>query len=425
MKATPLSADRILHVPRRFVTHEWGGTETVIASLAQEQLRQGWRPEVHTSLALTTTRREEWNGVPVRRYRYCYPFVGLSAAQKLQMDKKGGNLLSLPLFYALARTRGARIFHAHALKRLGGEVFTAAQIRKRPFVVTLHGGVFDVPAAELSQMMESQSGKFEWGKLFGALFRARRILEEADAVICVGRSEFEHAVRTLGHNRVHHLGNGVDPDRFADGDGGLFRHTHGIASTALVLACYSRFDPQKDQLMLLTAFETLAVEFPTLYLLMAGPVTVPAYAEALDERISASLFRSRIRRLGALPFASKTIADAYHACDVFVLPSRHEPFGIVILEAWSAGKPVAVSQVGGLQDLVSDDLDGLFFPSADSAGCAASLRKLLRKPELRERLAEAGKRKAHEVYSWRRIAEETERIYGLAEKNAVSRYGTS
>ena len=81
--------DRILHVPRRFVTHEWGGTETVIASLAQEQLRQGWRPEVHTSLALTTTPREEWNGVPVRRYRYCYPFVGLSAAQKLQMDKKG------------------------------------------------------------------------------------------------------------------------------------------------------------------------------------------------------------------------------------------------------------------------------------------------------------------------------------------------
>ena len=84
--------------------------------------------------------------------------------------------------------------------------------------MTLHGGVFDVPAAELSQMMESQSGKLEWGKLFGALFRARKILEEADAVICVGRNEFEHAVRTLKHNRIHHLGNGVDPQVLADGD---------------------------------------------------------------------------------------------------------------------------------------------------------------------------------------------------------------
>jgi glycosyltransferase involved in cell wall biosynthesis len=417
--------DRILHVPRRFVAHEWGGTETVIASLAQEQLRQGWRPEVHTSLALAKTPREEWNGVPVRRYRYCYPFFGLSAAQKLQMDKKGGNLLSLPLFSALALAGRVRIFHAHALKRLGGEVFTAAQIRKRPFVVTLHGGVFDVPAAELSQMMESQSGKLEWGKLFGALLRARKILEQADAVICVGRNEFEHAVRTLKHDRIHHLGNGVEPDRFADGDGEAFRHAHGIPLTALVLACYSRFDPQKDQLMLLTAFEALAAEFPMLYLLLAGPVTVPGYAEALDKRISASQFRSRIRRLGALPFTSKTMADAYQACDVFVLPSRHEPFGIVVLEAWSAGKPVAVSQVGGLQDLVTDDLDGLFFPSADPAGCSVCLRKLLLKPELRERLGAAGKRKAREVYSWGRIAEETERIYRLAENNAVARYGKS
>ena len=88
--------------------------------------------------------------------------------------------------------------------------------------------------------------------------------------------------------------------------------------------------------------------------------------------------------------------------------SRHEPFGIVVLEAWSAGKPVAVSQVGGLQDLVSDDLDGVCFRSADSAGCAVCLRKLLRKPELRERLGRAGKRKARKVYSWRRIAQETE-----------------
>ena len=166
-----VNEQRILHVPRRFVAHEWGGTETVIASLAFEQQRQGWRPEVHTSLALTTVRREEWNGVPVRRYTYCYPFFGLNAAQKAQMDKKGGNLLSLPLFFALARAKNVRIFHAHALKRLGGEVFTAARLQKKPFVVTLHGGVFDVPAAELDQMMAAQVGKWEWGKAFGAIFR--------------------------------------------------------------------------------------------------------------------------------------------------------------------------------------------------------------------------------------------------------------
>jgi hypothetical protein len=182
MRDAPLP-DRILHVPRRFVSHDWRGTETVLASLASEQLRQSWRPEVHTSLALSSVSVDEWNGIPVRRYRYCYPFIGLSDAQKLQLDKKGGNLLSLSLFLALVRASKTRIFHAHALKRLGGEVFTAARLRKRPFVVTLHGGIFDVPASEVDQMIEAQKGKFEWGKLFGALFRSRKILENADAVI--------------------------------------------------------------------------------------------------------------------------------------------------------------------------------------------------------------------------------------------------
>jgi glycosyltransferase involved in cell wall biosynthesis len=415
-----MTARRILHVPRRFVTDEWGGTETVIASLALEQRRQGMQPEIHTSLALSDRKRDEWNGVPVRRYGYCYPFLGLNAAQKAQMDKKGGNLLSLPLFAALAGARDVRIYHAHALKRLGGEVFTAARLRRRPFVVTLHGGVFDVPAAELSQMMEAQSGKFEWGKIFGALFRSRKILEEADAVICVGRSEHDHAKKSLSHDRVYHLGNGVDADRFATGDGAAFRGAHGIPSDALVLACYSRLDPQKDQPTLLTAFELLAAEFPKLHLVLAGPATVLSYVAQIDDRIAASPFRSRIRRLDALPFTGTGLSDAYHGCDIFVLPSRHEPFGIVVLEAWSAGKPVVVSRVGGLQHLVSEGVDGLFFPTGEASACAAQVRGLLADAALRGSMAAEGRKKAREVYSWSRIAEETERIYQRAEERRTA-----
>jgi glycosyltransferase involved in cell wall biosynthesis len=416
-----MNGPRVIHVPRRFVTHEWGGTETVIGSLALEQRRMGLQPEIHTSLALSDRAREEWNGVPVRRHRYCYPFLGLNAQQRAAMDKKGGNLLSLPLFTSLATAKNVRVFHAHALKRLGGEVFTAARLRRRPFVVTLHGGVFDVPAAELGQMMEAQAGKFEWGKIFGAIFRSRRILDEADAVICVGRSEYDHAKKSLAHDRIHHLGNGVDAERFAKGDGAAFRAKHGIPGDALVVACYSRLDPQKDQPTLLAAFEALADEFPALCLVLAGPETVNSYVEQLDARIAASPHRARIRRLGALSFAGTELSDAYHACDVFALPSRHEPFGIVVLEAWSAGKPVVVSRVGGLQHLVSDGEDGLFFPCGDAAACAAQLRPLLDDPALRQRLAGAGRDKARDGYSWRRIAEETERIYQQAASNAAAR----
>lgn len=414
---------RIIHVPRRFTVDEWGGTETVIARLLEQQLKQGLAPEIHTSLALSRVRRETWQGIPIRRYGYIYPFLGLDAAQRHQMDKKGGNLLSFSLFGALCLRPGVRLYHAHALKRLGGEVLTAARLRRRPFVVTLHGGVFDVPADELAQLTEAQAGKFEWGRLFGAAFRSRRVLDEADAVICVGRSETDRARAALGHDRVFHLGNGVDATRFANGDGAGFRRRHGIPVDATVFACISRFDPQKDQFTLVEAFEQVAAQRPGAHLVLAGPGTIGGYVARLDTRIAASPAAARIRRLGALAPDGPDLPAAFAAADVFVLPSRHEPFGIVVLEAWSAGRPVLVTRVGGLQSLVEDGVGGLCFAAGDIAGAAAQMLRLADEPALRARLADHGRALAVSRYSWTQVAAETEAIYRSAEAHAARRSG--
>lgn len=123
---------RIIHVPRRFVAEEWGGTETVILETACRQQRRGWRPQIFTSMALASAREDVYGGIPVRRFPHRYPFFGLSEADRSAMDRKGGNLLSLSLFAALLRAGNVRLYHAHALKRLGGEVRTAARLRRRP-----------------------------------------------------------------------------------------------------------------------------------------------------------------------------------------------------------------------------------------------------------------------------------------------------
>ncbi len=395
----------------------------MLAELAGEQLERGWRPEIHTSLALSRARQEICRKIPVRRYRYCYPFLGLDAARRAQLDKKGGNLISMGLFGVLACARGVRLYHAHTLKRMGGEVFTAARMRRKPFVVTLHGGVFDVPAAEREEMAGTQAGHLEWGKIFGLVFRSRRILEEADAVICVGFGEYEKARAALSHERIHHLGNGVDAERFASGNGVEFRRKHGLPEEAVVVACYSRFDPQKDQLCLVEAFDQAARGNPLLHLVLAGPCTVPEYLERLDRRIAESPFAARIRRLGAIESSGSALPDAYHACDIFVLPSRHEPFGIVVLEAWCAGKPVVAASVGGLRNLVRDGVNGFLVPGADAAAMAARIGALARSKELRGEMGGAGSVLAREKYTWARIADETERIYQAAEARRTGAHG--
>jgi len=422
----PAASSTIVHVPRRFVADEWGGTETVLLEISRQQQRAGWKPEVLTSMALAQQRDDIIGGIPIRRFGYCYPFLGLTALDRAALDKKGGNLLSLSLFQALLRVPDVRLFHAHALKRLGGEVRTAARLRRKPFVVSLHGGVFDVPQAELGAMLKPIENKPEWGRLFGALFGSRRVLEDADQIICVGQSEMEKARQELPHDRIAYLPNGVDCARFASGDGAAFRAKHGIPADAFLLLNLSRIDTQKNQRLLLDAFTRLRLRHPNLFLMFIGPETQPGYAAELRGVITKLGLGDRVTMLAGLRNDDPDLIRAYHACDVFVLPSMHEPFGIVVLEAWSAGRPVIVTRVGGLKALVSEDETGLFIESAGSdpaADLAAKVHRLVTEPDTRRRLAEAGQREARSRYDWSQIGAQLEQLYLAAEGHAARRYG--
>ena len=418
------AAKKIIHVPRRFVAEEWGGTETVILEISRQQQRAGWSPEIFTSMALTKQRDETIGGVPVKRFPYCYPFFGLSAADKAALDKKGGNLLSLSLFNALRREKNVRLFHAHALKRLGGEVRTAARWQKKPFVVSLHGGVFDVPTAELGTMLKPIENKTEWGKPFGALFGSRRVLDDADFVICVGQSEMEKAKKQLSHERIAYLPNGVDCAKFATGDGAAFRAKHGIPSGAFLALNISRIDAQKNQLLALEAFAKLRAQQPNSFLILIGPETQPDYAKRLRDFIAANNLGDHVKILPGMRNDNPELIQAFHACDVFVLPSMHEPFGIVVLEAWSSSKPVIASRVGGLQALVSDGDTGFFInPNASDAAVdlAAKLNRFATEPELKNKIGANGLREAKSKYDWTQIGQQLETLYQRAEENCAKR----
>ena len=408
---------RILHIPRRFALDEWGGTESVIYNLCKQQLARGLHPEIHTSRALAATPRELWRDIPIRRYRYCYPFLGLSREDVHALDKKGGNLLSLDLFGHLLAARDVRIYHAHVLKRMGGAVLTAARLRRKPCVVTLHGNIFDVPPAEAASIVEAQQGHFEWGKPFGALFRSRHLLAEADAVLCVGFSEYEKAKAALGHDRVYHLPNGVTPESFAGGDRAAGRHALGWPDNAIAFGCLSRIDPQKNQLLLVEAFAALVAANPRtpLRLLIGGPVTAPDYQQKILELIRHHQLEPLVTLHPAVVAESTHHRDLLTALDAFVLPSRHEPFGIVILEAWAAGLPVIASHVGGLQQLISHDHDGLHFPDGDATALTAAMTRLAGESGLRRSLAAAGHAKMTRHYTWQAVHARLEAIYQLAE----------
>lgn len=412
-----MSARTIIHVPRRFALDEWGGTESVIYNLCRQQRASGWNPEIHTSRALAPVPNETWRDIPIRRYAYVYPFFGLSDAEKQALDKKGGNLLSLSLLTGLTARGDVRIFHAHVTKRMGATVRAAARFRKKPFVVTLHGNIFDVPADEAQSLVAAQQGHFEWGRPFGMLLGSRGLLENADAVICVGYSEYEAAQQQLPSERVFHLPNGVEPDKLSGGGRQSTRTKLGIGPDDFLFGCISRLDPQKNQKLLIEAWLRVRAEQPHARLLICGPATNEEYATELKEIIEASGFAHDVFLLPPVEVESVAHRDLLAALDCFVLASRHEPFGIVVLEAWATHTPVIAAEVGGLRRLVSHEQTGLHFPSGDLMALAARMSQLMDDRTLRERVSVNGHAEVIENYTWRMIAKKQEAIYQHAEEH--------
>lgn len=96
-----------------------------------------------------------------------------------------------------------------------------------------------------------------------------------------------------------------------------------------------------------------------------------------------------------------TMLVRYREADICVVPSIwEEPFGMVALEAMACGKPVVVSDVGGLRDTIEPEVSGLRFPRGDAVALAAQLARLLDDAALRERMGRAARLRVEAHFAW-------------------------
>jgi glycosyltransferase involved in cell wall biosynthesis len=402
---------KVVQVLRRVNPDRWGGTETVVFSTAEELIARGIASPVFCAAMMAPPGAVSVRGVAVRRFPYVYPWLFLGPEARRALDLKGGNAWSYALYRALLSEPEVSILHAHVQLRFGGTVRTVARRRGIPYVVSLHGGQFRVPEAENADMIEPFRGKLEWGKLIGLLLGSRRTLSDAAAIICVGANEVSEVQARYPGKRVEYVPNGVRVDHFAKADGDLFRRRCGAAPGDKLVVCVSRLDYQKNQLLLVQAFARFLKQHRDWRLVLVGPVTAEAYHERILATAAASIPKDRFTVIPGFGPEDPLLPAAFRAADIFVLPTRHEPFGIVVLEAWAARAPVIATRVGGIPGFAEDGKDVLFFPPDDEEALVQRLETLAQNPELRRALGEAGHEKARRDYDWAVIARRTESLY--------------
>lgn len=359
---------RIAHVVRRYVRSEWGGTETVVAHTVKEQQTLGHDVRIFCTSALGGA-----------GYPYCYPYWPLPAKDRLALDRKGGSPYAPRLFKAIEEFR-PNVIHIHCGGRLACSAVKLAKRLGVPSVISLHGGAVAVPPQELANMLKPIRGKLNYGGLLDRLLGLRfDPYSRADALVCISHEEESRLKESFGDVRVEYIPNGVDAARLSV----CARHQIPDSGEIKVL-CVSRIDYQKNQVALVKMLPRL----PRVKVTLIGPVTCEWYRDEIMSTADRLGVRDRLILIPGLPPESAELKAAFDAADIFVLPSVHEPFGIVALEAWSAGVPLIAANVGGLKDLVRDGETGLLFDPTDADGLVNAVGRLISNPSLGDRLAE-------------------------------------
>lgn len=136
---------------------------------------------------------------------------------------------------------------------------------------------------------------------------------------------------------------------------------------------------------------------------------------ALEAEIARAGLGGLAELRGRVP--SDQLARAYQEAGALVLPAivdargDTEGLGVVLLEAMSYGTPVIASDIGGITDIVTHDQTGLLVPPGDPAALAAAIQRLARDHETWRRLADAGRRRYLEDFSWSSLVRRWEDLY--------------
>ncbi|NBD36156.1 MAG: glycosyltransferase [Chloroflexi bacterium] len=248
----------------------------------------------------------------------------------------------------------------------------------------------------------------DWGFNRPMIYKA---ISQADAYIA--NSDYERTYLVESHQicpeKISVIGVGVDVDRFERADGGNVRQSHDLDDHLLV-AFIGQQGRNKGIDTLILSMKDVWLEMPEVRLLIAGAKT--HFTSQLQNMICTQLSPSEQDHIIYLHnFAEEEKPDLFAACDVFAYPSRYESFGISFIEAWAAGKPVVGCRAGAVPSVVSDGVDGLLVPMDNPIALGKTLLHLLKFPDLRRQLGQAGREKVLRRYTWEIVTSRWRRVY--------------
>jgi glycosyltransferase involved in cell wall biosynthesis len=243
----------------------------------------------------------------------------------------------------------------------------------------------------------------------------RHLIDQSYEVICCSdymANQISSAFN-MQNERLHVIPNGVNVAKF-DGKANTLPIKRRYAKNGERIVCFvGRLVHEKGVHVLIGAVPKVLEAMPNVNFVIVGEGGMKDYlaAEAWNFGVADHVFFTGF-------VDEETLISIYRASDAAVFPSLYEPFGIAALEAMAAGTPVIVTDTGGLAEIVQHEKTGIKVYVDNSDSLAWGILKVLKNPDVADRIRENAYQKLLREYDWNRIAERTMKVYDLALKAA-------
>jgi len=169
---------------------------------------------------------------------------------------------------------------------------------------------------------------------------------------------------------------------------------------------------------LIRAFKIIVEKYPSLplKLLIVGGGSLEGYLRKLTKELG---IESRTIFTGRIPFDE--VPKYHNMITIFVALSESESFGVAVVEAMACGKPVVVSNVGGLPEIVENNVTGFVVPPRDVKEAAKAIEKLVLDDKLRTQMGKAGMRRVKKLYDWNENVKQMIELYEKVLKQSTSK----
>ena len=239
----------------------------------------------------------------------------------------------------------------------------------------------------------------------------REAIEGADAVVALCQEE-SHLIAgqfPASKDRLHIVGNGVST---ASGNRSAPARRNQDASVNILYA--GRFATRKGVEDLFEAIPHVLNAGLDVQFVFAGGDSFSRGASGI-EAAKAWLPPALNRHERSVSFKGwlnqRELTRCYENADVLVVPSRYEPFGMVVVEGMAHGLAVVAANTGGPAELIRHGESGLLFKPGDAQDLASALRTLAHDSQLRQALGQEASNWVRSQWSWDRIVAELERLY--------------